>query len=57
METRKNAHIKLIRAAKKMLKQQEFTTDGVNWKRGGAGDKLDAAIRETESVTRLRGRR
>jgi hypothetical protein len=53
---RKNAHIKLVRAAKKVLKQQEFTTDGVNWRRSGAGDELDAAIRR-EKFTRLRGRR
>ena len=41
--------------ARKNAQQQELTTDGVNWKRGGAGDELDAAIRE-ERFQRLRGR-
>ena len=39
--TQKNAVIKLIRAAKKVMKQPEFAprTDGVTWRHGAAWDE------------------
>ncbi len=55
MKARKNLFRKLVKAAKHAMKLQEFTTDGINWRLSGAGDELDAAIRE-EKFTRLRGR-
>jgi hypothetical protein len=57
--TQKNAVIKLIRAAKKVMKQPEFAprTDGITWRHGAAWDELCNAVRAAEKFTRLRGRR
>jgi hypothetical protein len=58
MKARKNATIKkLAKEVKQAMRQCPPTTDGISWHRSGNGEELDAAIRETERATRLRGRR